>query len=87
MNIGPKQAVRIGELCLEEAVLDILLEAKYRGECLGAAEISKRGNIFREGGYAGKSMNDAIVWGRILNKLARSMTAFSEVRSESQQES
>ncbi len=41
-GIRPKQFARIGEFCLEEAVLDVLLEAKHGSECLGPAEISKR---------------------------------------------
>lgn len=68
--IRPKQFARLGEFYLEEAVLDVLLEAKEGGECLGAAEIGKRAGIFRESGYAMASGNDAIVWG-ILGKLVK----------------
>lgn len=69
MSIRPKQLARIGEFNLEEAVLDVLLEAKYENECVGAAEISRRAGIFRTGGVQDlKGMNDAIVTG-ILAKL------------------
>lgn len=70
MNIRPKRLARIGEFNLEEAVLDVLLEARHERECLGPAEISKRAGIFREPGHAMTSGNDAIVWG-ILGKLAK----------------
>jgi len=66
--IRPKQLARMGEFHLEEAVLDVLLEARHEGECIGAAEISKRAGVFRESGEAGG--NDAIAWG-VLNKLAK----------------
>ena len=68
--IRPKQFARIGEFHLEEAVLDVLLEAHHENERLGAAEIGKRTGIFRESGYAKKSGNDDIVWG-ILGKLIK----------------
>ena len=64
----PKQHARVGEFHLEEAVLDVLLEAKHEGDCLGAATISRRAGIYRERGPH-DIMNDAIVQG-ILNKLA-----------------
>ena len=71
-GIRPKQHARMGEFHIEEAVLDVLLEGKYEGECYGAAEISKRAGVFRDGGSKAidgvKSMNDAIVTG-ILIKL------------------
>ena len=67
-GIRPKQFARIGEFHLEEAVLDVLLEAKHESECLGAAEISKRTGIYRERGRY-DLMNDAIASG-LLNKLA-----------------
>lgn len=70
MSIRPKQLARIGEFNLEEAVLDVLLEARHKGECLGPAAISKRTGIFRETGHAMKSGNDAIVWG-VIGKLAK----------------
>ncbi len=66
-GIRPKQHSRMGEFYLEEAVLDVLLEAKHEGECLGPAEISRRAGIFRERGDA-NIMNDAICTG-ILVKL------------------
>ena len=64
----PKQHARMGMFHLEEAVLDVLLEAKHEDECLGAAEISKRAGIFRERGTE-NIMNDAIATG-LLVKLA-----------------
>lgn len=67
-GIRPKQFARMGEFYLEEAVLDVLLEAKHEGECLGAAEISKRSGIYRERGTKNLP-NDAIVHG-LLTKLA-----------------
>lgn len=70
MSIRPRQLARIGEFSLEEAVLDVLLEARHKGECLGPTAISTRAGIFREPGHAMKSGNDAIVWG-ILGKLAK----------------
>lgn len=68
--IRPKQLARMGEFYLEEAVLDILLDARHEDECLGAAAIGKRAGIFREAGYAKNSGNDDIVWG-ILGKLVK----------------
>lgn len=55
---------------MEEAVLDVLLEAWHKGECIGPAEIGKRAGIFREPGWAKASGNDDIVWG-ILGKLMK----------------
>lgn len=62
MNIRPKQLSRIGQFYLEEAILDILLEAKHEKECIGAAEISRRAGIFRDRGKE-DIMNDAIATG------------------------
>ena len=66
-GLRPKQLVRLGMFYLEEAVLDILLEARYKGECIGSAEIGRRGggDILRGG--AGTS-RDWTVW-HILKKL------------------
>lgn len=66
-GIRPKQHARMGMFHLEEAILDILLEAKHEGECIGAAEIGRKAGIYREAGTA--QMNDAITTG-VLNKLA-----------------
>lgn len=68
IGLRPKQMARLGEFHLEEAIMDVLLEARYEGECLGAAEISKRAGIFRERGPE-VNMNDAIVHG-FTNKLS-----------------
>lgn len=49
--------------------MDVLLEAAHEEECLGAAEISRRAGIFREGGGGGgnvAAMNDAIVTGLMI---------------------
>lgn len=68
IGIRPKQHARMGEFHLEEAVLDVLLEARHEGDCLGAAAISRRAGIFRDRGDV-NIMNDAIAHG-ILVKLA-----------------
>lgn len=62
MSIRPKQLSRMGQFYLEEAILDILLEARHERECIGPAEISKRAGIFRDRGKE-NIMNDAIVTG------------------------
>ena len=62
-----KHNARSGMFYLEEAVLDVLLAAKYEDKCIGPAEISKRGGIFREGGRE-NTLHDAISFG-ILVKL------------------
>ncbi len=67
MTIRPKQFARMGEFYLEEAILDVLLEARHEEECLGAAEIGKRTGIFRK---PEAGLNDAITWG-MLNKLLK----------------
>ena len=72
MSIRPKQLARMGTFHLEEAVLDVLLEAKHEGECIGAAEISRRAGIFRlpETPLPGKGrFNDAIVTGLLTKML------------------
>lgn len=66
-GIRAKEQARLGMFYLEEAVLEVLLEAKYEGECLGPAKISRRAGIFRERGST-DIMNDAIVCG-VLVKL------------------
>ena len=68
IGLRPKQMARLGEFHLEEAILDVLLEARHEGQCLGAAEISKRAGIFRDPGPQ-VNMNDAIVHG-LANKLS-----------------
>ena len=64
-GIRPKQFSRMGEFYLEEAILDVLLEAKHENECLGPAEISKRAGIYRERGVE-NIINDAIVTGMLV---------------------
>ena len=72
-GISPKEHARMGVSHLEEAVLDVLLEAKHEGDCIGTAEISERAGIFRERGEGivseGGMLNDAIATG-VLVKLA-----------------
>lgn len=68
-GIRPKQLARLGEFHLEEAILDVLLEAAHEEECIGAAEISRRAGIFRDGGGGGgnvAAMNDAIATGMLI---------------------
>ncbi len=64
-GVRPKQFSRMGEFYLEEAILDVLLEAKHEGQCLGPAEISRRAGIFRERGIQ-DIMNDAIATGLLV---------------------
>lgn len=66
-GIRPKQHSRMGMFHLEEAILDVLLEARHEGECIGPAEISRRAGIYRDRGSL-DVMNDAVAWG-IINKL------------------
>ena len=72
-GISPKEHARMGVSHLEEAVLDVLLEARHEGNCIGPAEISRRAGIFRERGEGVVSeegmLNDAMVTG-VLVKLA-----------------
>ena len=74
-GIRPKQLSRLGEFHLEEAVLDVLLEATHESKCMGAAAISKRAGIFRDKAKD-IGMNDAIVTGVLIklykeNKVVR----------------
>ena len=64
-GIRPKQLARLGQFYLEEAVLDVLLEAKHEGDCIGAAAISRKAGIFRERGEP-DIINDAIVTGVLI---------------------
>ncbi len=69
VGLRPKQLVRWSMFYLEEAILDILLEARHKGECsITAAEIGRRGggDILR--GMEGPTGRDWIVW-HILKKL------------------
>ena len=58
---------RVGMFHLEEAVLDVLADARSDEPCLGPAEISRRARIFRKSQFDDR-MHDAITAG-ILNKL------------------
>lgn len=64
-GIRPKQHARMGQFYLEEAVLDVLLEAKHEGDCIGAADISRRAGIFRDRGEV-NIINDAITTGVLI---------------------
>lgn len=64
-GVRPKQLARMGQFYLEEAVLDVLLEAKHEGECIGPAEISRRVGIYRERGDV-NMLNDAITAGLLV---------------------
>ena len=61
-GVRPKQLARMGEFYLQEAILDVLLEASHEGDCIGAAEISRRSGVYRDRGTS-NMMNDAIVTG------------------------
>ena len=65
IGVRPRQLSRMGQFYLEEAVLDVLLEAKHEGECIGAAEISRRAGIYRDRGVV-NIMNDAITTGLLV---------------------
>ncbi len=62
----PKKHARIGMFHLEEAVLDVLLAAKNKGECIGVAEISKRSGIYRSLENENSALNDSIVRGLLI---------------------
>lgn len=66
ISMRPQQLVRIGELYLEEAVLDVLADAKRR---LETDEVSDRAGIFCRK-HEGQGYSYSIARG-ILNKLAR----------------
>lgn len=69
-GVRPKQHARMGTFHLEEAVLDVLLEARHEGECIGAADISRKAGIFRDRGEGivseGGIINDAIATGLLV---------------------
>lgn len=64
-GIRPKQHARIGEFHLEEAILDVLLEAKHEKQCIGAAEVGRRAGIYRDRGKS-DTMNDAVATGLLV---------------------
>lgn len=67
--MNPQEKARLGEFHLEEAILDVLLEAFHSAQdCLGPAEISRRAGVFRERGTVKGLIHDAITAG-ILAKL------------------
>ena len=55
---------------LEDAVIEVLFEAKRNGECPGVVEISRRAGIWSGKGEAGKgeagSVTHSIAWGIVL---------------------
>ena len=64
-ELTPKEHALEGMNHLEKAVLDVLREANQNGECIGAAEISKRAGIYRDRGSS-NMMNDAISTGLLV---------------------
>ena len=72
--LGSKRKACLGMRQLEEAVLDVLFEAKRNGECPSVAEISRRAGIWSGKGDTSKggpgSMTHSIAWG-IVPKLFR----------------
>ena len=65
-GMNPSQRTSVGQEYLEEAVLDVLFEAWSEGdECIGAAEISRRAEIYRDRGVD-DIMNDAITTGLLV---------------------
>lgn len=66
-NIKANQLARIGEIHLEEAVLEVLHEAKKERKLLKAATIGKRAGIFCAGSKNG-AFKSALVCG-VLSKL------------------
>ena len=68
-DLTPREHALAGMKHLEKAVLGVLREeANQNGECIGAAEISKRAGIYRDRGTE-NIINDAISTG-LLVKLA-----------------
>ena len=64
-GVRPKQHARIGIFHLEESILDVLLEQKHEGICIGPAQISRLAGIYRDRGDA-DSMNHAITAGMMV---------------------
>ena len=68
--LGAERKACLGVRQLEEAVLDVLFEAKRNGECLGVPEISRRAGIYSGKGDTSKgepgSMTHSIAWGIVL---------------------
>ena len=83
----PKEKARLGEFWLEEAILDVLAEARTNNELIGTTEIARRSGTFREDGHARPSkdwkieLKTDIVWA-ILNKLAKQKRAFRTSREK-----
>ena len=68
--LGPQRKACLGMRQLEEAVLEVLVEAKRNGECPSVAEISRRAGIWSGKGDTSKgepgSMTHSIAWGIVL---------------------
>lgn len=58
-EIRAKKLAEIGQLCLKEAVLEVLCDAKREGGPLGPSKVSERAGIAR----GGDKFNDAIAGG------------------------
>ena len=69
--LGSQRRACLGMRQLEEAVLDVLFEAKRNGECPGVVEISRRAGIYSEKGDTRKgesgSVTHSIACGIVLN--------------------
>lgn len=59
MSIRPRQLARMGTFYLHEAILDVLCDHYLENYGLGAADISRRIGVYREG----PPLNDAVVTG------------------------
>ena len=68
--LGAERKACLGMRQLEEAVLDVLFEARRNGECLSVSEISRRAGLFIGKGDTSKgepgSMTHSIAWGVVL---------------------
>lgn len=78
-GLRPRQLARIGMVYLEEAVLDVLSEAKRRGQCLEPNDISKRCGIHSTPTIRG--LHYAIIHG-ILHKLSYEDRVLCNEKSE-----
>ncbi len=68
--LGAERKACLGMRQLEEAILDVLFEAKRNGECLSVPEISRRAGIYGGKGDTSKGepggMTHSIAWGIVL---------------------
>ena len=68
--LGAERKACLGMRQLEEAVLEVLVEAQRNGECPGVVETSRRAGMFGGKGDAGMgepgSMAHSVAWGVVL---------------------